>query len=265
MAFKYSKTYSPQSKDPFKLSRSKIDLFFDCQRCFYLDRRLGVSRPQGFPFNLNSAVDLLLKKEFDEHREDQTPHHYMIDNDIEAVPFAHKDIDVWRENFTGIQFLHPDSNFLVFGAVDDVWVYTEGKDEGKLIVVDYKATSKDGEVGLDADWQDSYKRQVEVYNWLLKNNGFDVSADAYFVYANGLRNAKSFDDKLEFDIRLIKHICKIDWIDKVLMNIKKCLDSDLIPNASKKLNYKGEECICEYCDYREKAGKGFIEHVKKTK
>lgn len=60
--------YNPDSKEPFKLSRSKIDLFLNCPRCFYLDRRLGVGRPPGSPFALNSAVDVLFKKEFDLHR-----------------------------------------------------------------------------------------------------------------------------------------------------------------------------------------------------
>ncbi|HVY67280.1 MAG TPA: hypothetical protein VHA30_00050, partial [Patescibacteria group bacterium] len=55
--------FDPRSKYPFRLSRSKIDLFLNCPRCFYLDRRLGVALPPGFPFALNSAVDHLLKKE----------------------------------------------------------------------------------------------------------------------------------------------------------------------------------------------------------
>ena len=53
--------FDPNSEKPFKLSRSKIDLFWECPRCFYFDRRLGVGRPPGFPFALNSAVDHLLK------------------------------------------------------------------------------------------------------------------------------------------------------------------------------------------------------------
>ena len=57
--------FNPESPEPFKLSRSRIDTFLNCQRCFYIDRRLGVDRPPGFPFALNSAVDTLLKKEFD--------------------------------------------------------------------------------------------------------------------------------------------------------------------------------------------------------
>ena len=60
--------YNLLSNEPFSLSRSKIDLFIECPRCFYLDVKLGISRPPGFPFSLNQAVDTLLKKEFDIHR-----------------------------------------------------------------------------------------------------------------------------------------------------------------------------------------------------
>lgn len=56
--------YNPTSTTPFRLSRSKIDLFIKCPRCFYLDRRLGVGQPPSFPFSLNSAVDTLLKDEW---------------------------------------------------------------------------------------------------------------------------------------------------------------------------------------------------------
>ena len=57
--------YDPNDSQPFRLSRSKLELFLECPRCFYLDRVRGIGRPPGFPFNLNSAVDTLLKKEFD--------------------------------------------------------------------------------------------------------------------------------------------------------------------------------------------------------
>lgn len=49
----------------------------DCPRCFYLDRRLGIARPPGFPFNLNSAVDALLKREFDRYRAQGVAHPMM--------------------------------------------------------------------------------------------------------------------------------------------------------------------------------------------
>ena len=163
--------FDPNSSKPFKLSRSKIDLFINCPRCFYIDRRLGTGLPPGFPFNLNSAVDHLLKKEFDLYRSKQEPHPVMTEYNIDAIPYQHSDLDDWRENFKGVQFHHTNTNFILTGAVDDIWV----NPEGELIVVDYKSTSKEGEVTLDADWQQGYKRQMEFYQWLLRQSGFKVS------------------------------------------------------------------------------------------
>lgn len=231
--------YKPGADEPFKLSRSKIDLFTECPRCFYLDRRLGVGRPPGFPFNLNSAVDHLLKKEFDVHRADKSTHPLMKAYGLtDVVPFAHKNMDTWRENFVGIQFVHEPTHILVTGAVDDVWV----NKNGELHIVDYKSTAKDSEVNLDADWQDGYKRQMEVYQWLFRQNGFKVSDTGYFVYANGKRDRKAFDAKLEFDIKLIPYTGSDNWIEPTLEKIKACLESDSIPPASKS---------CDYCNYTE--------------
>src|SRR3989338_10926424 len=88
--------FNPDSTQPFRLSRSKIDLFLKCPRCFYLDRRLGLAQPPTFPFTLNSAVDKLLKKELDVYRSKRLPHPIMVQYGIEAIPFSHKRLDEWR-------------------------------------------------------------------------------------------------------------------------------------------------------------------------
>ena len=60
--------YIKGSNEKFKISRSKFSNFLDCKRCFYLERVKGLKDP-GMPgWSLNSAVDELLKKEFDELR-----------------------------------------------------------------------------------------------------------------------------------------------------------------------------------------------------
>lgn len=74
--------YNPASSEPFKLSRSNVDLFLQCPRCFYLDRKLGISHPSGVPFTLNNAVDLLLKKEFDQYRDSKSVHPYIKDQSL---------------------------------------------------------------------------------------------------------------------------------------------------------------------------------------
>lgn len=228
--------FNPDSREPFKISRSKIDLFLSCPRCFYLDRRLGVSRPPGYPFTLNSAVDKLLKKEFDIHRVEKSRHPFMEEYNIDAVPFQHEKIEEWRNNFKGIQYLHQATNLLITGAIDDVWV----NPEGELIIVDYKATSKNGEVSLDADWQISYKRQMEVYQWLFRQNGFKVSETGYFVYCNGITDKMAFDKKIEFDVKLIPYKGDDSWIEKTISDICECLISENIPESAKD---------CDYCRY----------------
>lgn len=231
--------FDPASKEPFKLSRTKIEDFLRCPRCFYLDRRLGVGQPPGFPFNLNSAVDHLLKKEFDIHRAKNTRHPLMEKYGVDAVPFQHGDLDQWRENFVGVQYFHKPTNFIITGAVDDVWI----NPQGELIVVDYKATSKDGEVNIDAEWQESYKNQMEIYQWLLRQNGFKVTDTGYFVYVNGRRDKEAFDGKLEFVVKLIPYVGSDVWVEETIFDAKKRLMGAL-PES-------GETCA--YCAYREAA------------
>ena len=233
--------YNPLSDEPFRLSRSKIDLFLNCPRCFYLDRRLGVGQPPSFPFNLNNAVDTLLKKEFDAHRAKGTAHPLMKAYGINAVPFEHANMDEWRDALRGgVQYVHEPTNINVTGGVDDIWV-TPKKE---LIVVDYKATSKKEEVNLDAPWQIGYKRQVEIYQWLLRHNGFNVSDTAYFVYCNGDSDKEAFDAKLEFNIKIIPYKGSDHWIDNGLFKIKEVLAGDVIPASG---------IDCDYCSYRKAA------------
>ncbi|HEY4483404.1 MAG TPA: PD-(D/E)XK nuclease family protein [Candidatus Paceibacterota bacterium] len=228
--------FKPEGTEPFKISRSKIDLFMDCPRCFYMDRRLGIGRPPGFPFNLNSAVDTLLKKEFDIHRAKGTRHPLVKQYGIYAVPFEHERMEEWRDALRrGIQFHHEDTHFIITGGIDDVWV----DPEGKLNIVDYKATSKTSEVNIDADWQISYKRQVEVYQWLFRKNEFQVSNTAYFVYCNGKTDREAFDARLEFDIKIIPYEGNDEWIEPTLHKIRECLVGNLPPATPD----------CEYCEY----------------
>ena len=237
--FKRTKNlFNPDDEKPFKLSRSKIDMFLNCPRCFYLDRRLGVSQPSMPAFSLNIAVDTLLKKEFDIHRAKQSSHPLMDKYGIDAVPMEHESIDKWRENFVGIQHLHEKTNLLIFGAVDDVWI----NPKGELHVVDYKATSKDGEVELeDTKWHNQYRRQIEVYQWLLRKNGFPVSDTGYFVYVNGRKDKEAFDGKLEFDIKVIPYKGNDNWVEGAIGDIHECLISETMPDS-------GQDC--EYCKYR---------------
>ena len=229
--------YDPKSNEPYRLSRSKLDSFLNCPRCFYLDRRLGVGQPPGFPFNLNSAVDALLKKEFDHYRDLGQPHPLMKENKIKAIPFKHEKMDEWRDSLhKGIQYFHPKTKLLITGGIDDVWV----KKNRELIIVDYKATSKKGKVSLDADWQIGYKRQMEIYQWLFRKNNFKVSDTGYFVYCNGITDCDSFSKTLEFDISVLPYKGNTSWVEDIIVKAHKCLNKRSIPAKSDD---------CDFCQY----------------
>lgn len=230
--------YDKNSKEVFRLSRGKIDNFLNCPRCFYLDRKLGVAQPPGYPFSLNSAVDKLLKKEFDIHRAGGTTHPLMKEYGIDAVPLSHEKIDEWRDSLrAGITFRVEEENVVITGGVDDVWV----KPDGEFIIVDYKATSKEEEVTLDADWQIGYKRQMEIYQWLFRKNGFNVSSTGYFVYCNGNTDKEAFDGKLEFDIKIIPYTGDDSWVEKTVLDAILCLKNNNLPEPG------GD---CDFCKYR---------------
>jgi CRISPR/Cas system-associated exonuclease Cas4 (RecB family) len=254
-----SQPYKPGQTTAFKVSRSKIELFMQCRRCFWLDVRLKIKRPSSPPFNINKAIDELYKKEFDAHRTAGTPHPIMTDNQIKAVPYQHANLDQWRHNFTGITTVHQPTNLHIFGAVDDIWV----NDANQLIVVDYKATSKNQEVSIDSDWQISYKRQLEIYQWLLRQNGFDVSDTGYFVYTNARQDLDGFGDRLEFRTKLIPYTGKADWIEPTLLEMKACMESNEMPPVGQAA--MGGECeFCAYARERTKLTLAALQSAKKT-
>jgi hypothetical protein len=253
---KRNSTYQPGQTAPYTISRSKIELFTQCQRCFWLDARQGIKRPSSPPFQINKAIDELFKKEFDGYRKNQLPHPIMIKNKIDVVPFDHELMDTWRDTFKGIRTLYEPQDLEIFGGVDDIWVDSDDN----LIVVDYKATAKAKEVDLDADWQQSYKRQLEVYQWLLRQNGFKVSDTGYFVYANAIFSGDNFNDTLKFTTKLISHTGSDKWIEPTLADIKRVLEGP-IPKTGDSI--MGGEC--EFCGYAKKRTELTLDYLKTIK
>jgi len=213
--------FDPKSTEPFPLSRSGVESWISCPRCFWLHKRLGI-RPPGPPaMMLNRAVDELLKREFDAYRARAVPHPLMQEHGIDAVPFRHPDLATWRSNFKGVRLLHKATNLMLYGAVDDIWV----RPDGELVVADYKGTAsaKPEPQTLDAEYRQSYRRQPEFYGFLLKGNGFKVSRRCFIVYAVGIMSAPSLDGKLSFRMELIEHMGDDSWIEPTLSKVKETL------------------------------------------
>ena len=232
------------SIEGYKISRTKIDLFVECPRCFYLDRKLGFRRPSMPGWPLNSAVDHLLKKEFDLYREKQERHPLMVEYDINALPFQNEELPVWRDDvyrFVGASIIDEKTGLQIQGIVDDIWV----SPGNEIFIVDYKATSTSSAISLDDEYKIRYKRQMEIYQWIFRQMGFRVSSLGYFVFANGIKENETFDRRLEFDLMILSYLGDDSWVGPTIIEIKNVLDSDQIPASG---------ADCEYCEYRRLVG-----------
>jgi len=235
--------YSSNQSETFKISRSKFNDFLTCPRCFYLDRVKGLVSPSMPGWTLNETTDLLLKKEFDVCRENQTPHRvfkrYSLDH---VVPYQHEDIDKWRDSLRhGLKIQFKDSNIILHGGVDDIW---QDKNTEKIIVVDYKSQANKWPVNteyyLSNVFHQGYKVQMDFYSYLLTEMGFQVSPTAYFYVCNADRNADSFDSKLDFEETLVPYQWDSSWIEEKVTEMIALLNSEELPEINSS---------CENCAY----------------
>ena len=247
---KQNSIYKPGQNEVFKISRSKFSNFMDCKRCFYLDRVKGLKEPGTPGWALNTTVDDLLKKEFDYYRYKKKPHPIFKDYNLNFIPFSHKDIDIWRNSLSGgISYLDKDTNIILQGGIDDVWF---DLDNQEIVVADYKAQSTSYEVQkesyLNGVYHQSYKMQMDIYVYILRQMNFEVSNISYFMVCNGNKNIDCFDAKMSFDIKLIDYEVNTDWIKEKLIEMKKTMDSIDIPERT---------MHCENCAYLEQGSKYF--------
>jgi hypothetical protein len=218
-----------------QLSRSKIELFIECPRCFHLDVARGIPRPSGPPFTLNNAVDALMKSEFDRYRAAGEPHPLFAAAGVDAVPFRHPDLDRWRQNFTGVRWKDEATGWTLFGAVDDVWQARSGE----LIVADYKATARSETPG-ERHLYPSYRRQMDVYQFLVRRQGFPVSNRGWFVYVNGDGRAAEWGEKLCFTTTLVPYDGDDAWVLDVFRRAVATVGQAEVPVAAES---------CEFCAY----------------
>ena len=131
-------------------------------------------------------------------------------------------------------FIHEASNLKVGGGLDDVWF---NKDTEELHIVDYKSTSQKTagkEISLDDPWKEAYKRQMDLYVWVMMQKGFNVSRTGYFLYCDGDRFSdynflNQNDASMIFKMSLLPYDVNLDWIEPTLMSIRECLHKTKCP------------------------------------
>ena len=252
--------FDPTKSEPYELSRGSIEKFTQCPACFWMEKAKGIKFP-GFPqFNLNTNTETLLKRDCDRYR-GIGPHPFMEQNGLSHLrPYDHPDIFFWERslhfgmNDQHFSVVHEETNIRFGGGLDDVW---EDMSSGVLHIVDYKSTAnlsaEPTPVSLDGPWKGVYKRQMDMYQWILRAKGYQVSDIGYFVYVDGqhkdiegMINDDTSKATMIFNTSLLKYEGDDSWVEQALIDAKDCiLKTECPSHAQTGYGAKGDK-PCEY-------------------
>lgn len=217
-----------------KISRSGLKLFLDCPRCFWLDLRHKIKRPPGYPYTLSAAVDYLVKKEFDGYRGKSKLPPVLTKAGIKDARLYNGDnLLEWRNNFKGIVYHDESLNAVLYGAIDDILEFNDGS----LAVVDYKSSGS-----REITIYDDYRKQMDIYNYILKQMGYNTYPEAFFVFYQVIKEGEAgFKNVLKFreEVRSVK--VNTDWVGPAFENAVELARQDQPPQHN---NNK-----CEHCHY----------------
>jgi len=172
-----------------QLSPSSLNLYYECPLCFWLEKRMGIKRPQPYPYALNQAVDFLLKQEFDKYRKKRELHPLLVAYNVPAKLFPNqKLLDEWRNNLKGIRYYDASLDATLFGAVDDILEFSDGK----LAPMDYKTTGS-----KVANVYDRFQLQMDIYTFLLEKNGYQTARKGILAFYV-VDKENGFVDRLPF-------------------------------------------------------------------
>ncbi|MDO8496792.1 MAG: PD-(D/E)XK nuclease family protein [bacterium] len=232
----------PSKFGTLKISRSGLKLFLDCPRCFWLDLHHKIKRPPGYPFTLSIAVDYLVKKEFDTYREKgQLPPVLKNAGIKDAKLFSGPELSEWRNNFKGISYFEEGLNAYLYGAVDDVLEFSDGS----LGVIDYKSSG-----AKEITIYDDYQKQMDVYNYILRQKGHETYPEAFFVFYKVIKEGETgFANALKFteEVRSVK--VNAEWVGPTFEAAVELARSENPPASGT----SGKHGYCDHCHFVEVA------------
>ena len=188
----------------------------------------GIRRPDGIFPSLPSGMDRVLKAHFDSFMEKGELPPELKDCNDELKLFDNKELlKVWRNNFKGIQWSDEQGNIFK-GAVDNII-----KKGNKLIVLDYKTRG----FPLKDDTAEHYQNQLDIYNFLLRKNGYETEDYAYLLFYHPNKVSEKGD--FIFNTNLVRMKICIQNAEDIFKEALKVLE-ERIPKPA------GD---CEYCKW----------------
>jgi len=211
----------------FKLSPSGLSLMSECPRCFWLTQHRVWKRPPSIFPSLPSGMDKILKIHFDKFRDkgELPPELKETECGNGFKLFENKELlDEWRNVFKGVKWTDEEGN-IFFGGVDNILQKGD-----KLIVLDYKTRG----YPVKEDTADHYQNQLDVYNLLLRKNGYETEDFAFLLFY--VPKEVTETGEVIFDTELVKREIDVNNAEQIFSK------------ALEVLNGECPEKGCEWCE-----------------
>tara|TARA_B100000674_G_C37788318_1_gene890509 strand:+ start:191 stop:1030 length:840 start_codon:yes stop_codon:yes gene_type:complete len=247
--------FNPDNPYPYELSRSRVETFLRCKACFWLHQIHKVPPPEIPSFTINSTTDILLKRDADAVRGKSALPLWEQAGLEHIIPFDHEHLNNWTNslhyglNDSYFNTVHKETNIKFGGGLDDVYLNTE---TDQIHIIDYKSQAQGTrnpdtyEVkpsSLNDPWKIGYKRQMDMYVWVARQKGLNVSNTGYFVYVDAQH--KHIEGMLidrdptiawmKFNASIIPYEADTSWVEPTLVEIKNFLmNQPTIPDHTPK-------------------------------
>ena len=247
--------FNPDNPYPYELSRSRVETFLRCKACFWLHQIHKVPPPEIPSFTINSTTDILLKRDADAVRGKSALPLWEQAGLEHIIPFDHEHLNNWMNslhyglNDSYFNTVHKETNIKFGGGLDDVYLNTE---TDQIHIIDYKSQAQGTrnpdtyEVkpsSLNDPWKIGYKRQMDMYVWVARQKGLNVSNTSYFVYVDAQH--KHIEGMLidrdpsiawmKFNASIIPYEADTSWVEPTLVEIKNFLmNQPTIPDHTPK-------------------------------
>ena len=210
---------------PYKLSPSSLSLLKECPRCFWLNHNKNIKRPDMIFPSLPSGMDKILKEHFDRFMKDGKLPPELKKLNGEVKLFDNEELlKVWRSNFKGIPWNDKKGN-LIHGAIDNLL-----QKKNKLIVLDYKTRG----YPLKEDTHEHYQDQMDIYNFLLRKNGYETEDYTYLLFYHPHQVEEN--GHVCFNTDLVKIKVNIKNAENILKKAVKVLESEM-PKPNENCGY----------------------------
>lgn len=219
-----------------RLSKSALENFNRCARCFWLEKVQEIKQPQGIRAGVPMGIDRCLKGHYDAHRATKTVPPELVG----CVPgglypedrLSMKDLRNWRKGLTVAV-----EGFELSTALDDLLFDPA---TGRYNMIDYKSKAR---LTDEEETRKYYQTQADASDLALNANGYPTDGATYFVYYSPVSvdaSAPSPAVPFRWNAQVIRITADHARVKDLLARAGRCLEAPNAPAGSP---------ACEQCNY----------------